>query len=110
LKKPAKAAGDSDDDSEDETTYYEEEAKKPKILKRPTAALKRPAAAMLKPTGVDFVCKKADKKHYASKESFACAIRTKAKRVAAAKKLKPADAKAFMSVAYRAATSSWDKA
>ena len=86
---------------------------KPKTLKCPAAALlKRPAAAVLKRKlfGVDCGCKKADQKRYASRESFACGVRQKALKVAAAMKLNKADTKELMSAAYRAASASWDKA
>lgn len=113
LKKPAMAAADSDEDLEESSGDGEDEAEKPKTLKRPAAALlKRPAAAVLKRKlfGVDCGCKKADQKRYASRESFACAVRQKALKVAAVTKLNKADTKELMSTAYRAASASWDKA
>jgi hypothetical protein len=121
LKKPAMAAADSDEDLEESNGDDEDEAEKPKTLKRPAAALlKRPAAALLKRPaaavlkrklfGVDCGCKKADQKRYASRESFACGVRQKALKVAAATKLNKADTKELMSAAYRAASASWDKA
>ena len=113
LKKPAMAAADSDEDLEESSGDDEDEAEKPKTLKRPAAALlKRPAAAVLKRKlfGVDCGCKKADQKRYASRESFACAVRQKALKVAAVTKLNKADTKELMSAAYRAASASWDKA
>ena len=73
------------------------------------AAMKRPAASMpsIKDADLRGPWAKADMKKYASKESWACAIRLKAKRFAGENKFSPKATKALMSQAYKAASAAW---